>query len=57
MLLLWLVVTRTFVKHKISPALDGLGEGESGQKFGVIVKVNLPVHTRSLENVSLVDIP
>jgi len=39
------VVTRTFVKHKISLALDGLGEGECGQKFGVIVKVNLSVRT------------
>jgi hypothetical protein len=57
LLLLWLVVTRTSVTHKINLALEGLGKGESGQKFGVIMKVNLTVHKISLENLSLVDIP
>ena len=56
-LLLWLVVTRTSVTHKISLAADGLGEGETGQKFRVIMKVNLSVYTWSLEIASLVDIP
>jgi hypothetical protein len=45
LLLLFLVVTRMYATHKIRLAPDGLGEDESGEKFGVIMKVNLSVHT------------
>jgi hypothetical protein len=45
LLLLWLVVTRTSVKHKICLAPDGLGEDENGEIFGVTMKVNTSVHT------------
>lgn len=44
-MLLVSVVTSTYVTHEMSRAPDRLCEGECGEKFGVIMEVDLSVRT------------